>query len=262
MENYGGTGIRLIHTLLRIHTQLAHDDLYVLALTETWIRVDDPEAVKLDLAPSGYTVHHVPRSTGRGGGLAFLHRTSVNISPLKTCPATTEFESQFAKLTSPSRSVDLISFYRPPGPVSSEFLDEFSGLLDIITTSDRGFLICGDFNCPSEDNKSIDSKLLYTLARYNMQQHVKFGTHEKGNLLDLILTSTVDALVSAVSVKPAGISNHLLVTCKLSVRLVNTTSVTYTYRNLKAIDIGSFCDAIHASGIYDDNVMSSAWATE
>ena len=127
---------------------------------------------------------------------------------------------------------------------------------------DRGFLICGDFNCQGEDNKSIDSTLLDTLARCNIHQHVKFGIHEKGNLLDLILTSTVDDLVSAVSVKPTGISDHLLVACKLSVRPVNTTSVNYTYRNLKAIDIGSFCDAIHASRIYDDNVMSSASATE
>ena len=131
-----------------IHTLLAHDVLDVLALTETWICVDDPEAGKLDLAPSGYAGHHVPRTTGRGGGLAFLHRTPVNISPWKTCPATKEFESQFVKLTSPSRSVDLISIYRPPGPISSAFLDEFSDLLDIITTSDSGFLICSDVNCP------------------------------------------------------------------------------------------------------------------
>ena len=71
----------------------------------------------------------------------------------------------------------------------------------------------------------------------------KFGTYEKENVLDLILTSTVDDLVSVVSVKPAGISDHLLV------RPVNTTSFTYTYRNLKAIDICSFCNAIHASRI-------------
>ena len=91
---------------------------------------------------------------------------------------------------------------------------------------------------------------------------MKLGTHEKGNLLDVILTSTVDDLVLTVSVKPTEISDHLLVTCKLSVRPVNITSATYTYRNLKVIDIGSFCDAIHASRIYDDNVMSSVSATE
>ena len=114
----------------------------------------------------------------------------------------------------------------------------------------------------SSDKKSIDSKLLDTLAWYNIHQHLKFGTHEKGNLFDLILTSTVDDLVSAVSVKPVGISDHLLVTCKLSVHSVNTTSVTCIYRNLKAIDICSFCNAIQASWIYDDIVMSSASATE
>ena len=188
------------------------------------------------------------------------HRTSVN--PWKTCPVTKKCKSQFVKLTCLSRSVDLISIYRPLGLVYSAFLDEFSDLLDIITTSDRGFLICGDFSCPGEDNKWIDSKLLDTLARYNIHQHVKFCTHEKENRLDLILTSTVDDLVSAVSVKPAGISDRLLVTCKLSVRPVNRTSVTYTYRNLKAIDICSFSNATHASRIYDDIVMLSASATE
>ena len=128
-----------------IHTLLAQDDLDVLVLTETRIHVDDPEAVKLNLAPSGYAVHHVSRTTRGGSGLVFLHRTSVNISTWKTCPATKDFESQFLKLKSPSRSVDLISIFRQLGPVSSSFLIKFSDLLDIITMSDRGFLICCDF---------------------------------------------------------------------------------------------------------------------
>ena len=47
--------------------------------------------------------------------------------PQKSCSATKEFESQFLQLTSPSRSVDLISIYRPSGPISSTFLTECRG---------------------------------------------------------------------------------------------------------------------------------------
>jgi len=52
----------------------------VLALTETWIPSDAPGAVKLDVAPPGYSVvhhHRGPSSGGRGGGVALVYRDSV-----------------------------------------------------------------------------------------------------------------------------------------------------------------------------------------
>jgi len=52
---------------------IASHNLDVLAVTETWITRDDPEAVKLDAVPADYVISHLPRPMAtvhsRGGGV-------------------------------------------------------------------------------------------------------------------------------------------------------------------------------------------------
>ena len=45
-----------------IHDVIA-DKLAVLALTETWVTSDAPDAIKLDIAPPGFQVLHQPRGS-------------------------------------------------------------------------------------------------------------------------------------------------------------------------------------------------------
>ena len=45
-----------------IHDVIA-DKLAVLALTETWVKSDVPDAIKLDIAPPGFQVLHQPRGS-------------------------------------------------------------------------------------------------------------------------------------------------------------------------------------------------------
>jgi hypothetical protein len=132
-----------------IHALLSHEDLDVLALTETWVCPDDPDAVKLDIAPSGYGVHHVPRPEGRGGGLAVVYRRdAITVTPSTVPLNITEFELQLVKLSSPDKTIDLAIIYRQPGAVTTVFCDELSDLMDLMLTSGRSFILCGDFNCP------------------------------------------------------------------------------------------------------------------
>ena len=70
----------------------------------------DPNAIFYDTAPNGYTVHHTLHTTGRGGGLAILHRNSVSIKTLKA-EQTSEFESQRVRVSSAGESVELLNIY-------------------------------------------------------------------------------------------------------------------------------------------------------
>ena len=54
----------------------------------------------------------------------------------------------------------------------------------------------------------------------------------------------------------AEISDHQLVACWLSLRRDNKTRVTYTYRNIKSIDVNVFCNCVRVSHLYDDDVLS------
>jgi len=65
-----------------IHDVIADLQLDVLAVTETWITSDAPDAINLDVAPPGYHVIHRPRGTStdkRGGGIAFLCREDIKV---------------------------------------------------------------------------------------------------------------------------------------------------------------------------------------
>ena len=101
----------------------------MLALTETWIPSDAPDAVKLDVCPPGYQVLH--RHTGtsadqRGGGVALVHRDVIKATTIHVGDYT-EFESLPIRLTGRrSKSSVVVSVYRPPGTVTSTFTDQLA----------------------------------------------------------------------------------------------------------------------------------------
>jgi len=83
------------HKAALIHDVIADNKQDILLLTETWIPSDAPDAAKLDVAPSVYTVVHRHRaaSTERhGGGLAVIHLNSFRATPVDVGDYS-EFES-------------------------------------------------------------------------------------------------------------------------------------------------------------------------
>ena len=65
------------HKAALIHDVIADNQLDILLLTETWIPSEAPDAVKLDVAPSGYSVVHRHRpGTRAGGSLVGLERAN------------------------------------------------------------------------------------------------------------------------------------------------------------------------------------------
>ena len=73
------------HEAELIHDVIADNKLDILLLTETWIPSNAPDAVKLDVVPSGYSVVHRHRAASterRGGSLAVIHRDSFRATPV------------------------------------------------------------------------------------------------------------------------------------------------------------------------------------
>jgi hypothetical protein len=84
-----------VHKAALIHDVIRDVEFDFVALTETWITSDAPDAIKLDVAPSGYHVHHQARGSSsekRGGGVAIVHRETMKVTCLET-GGSTEFES-------------------------------------------------------------------------------------------------------------------------------------------------------------------------
>ena len=62
-----------------IHNAIDELRLYILAITETWIKAHHPAAIKSDPAPHGFTVLHAHRPSNRNGvSVAVVAKKTLN----------------------------------------------------------------------------------------------------------------------------------------------------------------------------------------
>ena len=239
-----------------IEDLMRDNGLDVLAVCESWIKEDAPDAIKLDIAPPGFSVLHVHRTrtaaNGRnkkGGGLAFIHRTSLPTHSLKIKFLPNSFEMQLVGLQVGKTLIKVANIYRPPGLSKNTFLDEFADLLTHIASGlNERLLICGDFNMAGEYGSIIDERLSTLLDMHGYTQHVtqptRYGrTNQSDNLLDLIITPQLTSQPSISSVRIVssnGLSDHELVICDLTVQRCKAASIKYWFRNIKKLDVAEF----------------------
>jgi hypothetical protein len=245
----------LIHDVIRDH----HLDL--IAVTETWMFSDEPDAVAHDIAPDGFRVLHACRGkstdTHRGGGIAIIHRESIDLVTAdigRFC----EFEHLSVKLRSSTAPSQITCIYRQPAAVSNAFCEDLSDLFEQLLLSGQRQVVCGDFNCPGKDGTQLDDRLQEVLSCYNQLQLVTQSTHQAGNLLDLVIVpDQAEEFVCDVSVHSLLFSDHSLVRCRLGVPPSRPSTVSYTYRNIKRIDLQSFRHGVLDSQLYDPDVLES-----
>jgi len=178
-----------------IHDVMAEHHLDILAMTETWISSDAPNAVKFDVAPSGYSVvyrHRGSSADQRGGGISLVHRDTIKATSIDVGDYT-EFEVLTAKLVdSKSTPVVVDCVYRPPGTVTSNFTNQLWDLFDQCELMDISLVALGDFNVSGVTARQLDRRPTDVFHQHGLQQHVTAPTRgdpASGNILDLILTS-------------------------------------------------------------------------
>ena len=177
-----------------VHDLIQDNNTDILALQETWLPSDSHPAIKLDIAPPGFVVSHVHRpivagGPTRGGGLAIIHRDYYKSRPIHLHFQPTSFEMQPLLIYSSTPPILVINIYQPHSPPTSVFYDELSSLLSsVVVESTARLVLCGDVNCPGDDDRSVNSSLDDVLVSCGLQQHVHQSTRGN-NLLDIVATS-------------------------------------------------------------------------
>ena len=154
-----GLGVMNCHSMDNksdyLFDHMIDNNLDIVALTETWLPNDETKCrrVVMDCAANGYTLHHVPRSSGRrGGGVGVLNNNSIKItSCLQPVNVAQSFESMEIIITIVSISIRLIVIYRmPPSKQNkikqSTFVTEISEYVEKLSCLSCKLIIVGDFN--------------------------------------------------------------------------------------------------------------------
>lgn len=156
-----------------VQHHIIHNNIDLLAVTETWLTLDNGEEILRSVCPSGYLSLHNPRIGRRGGGLAIIYRSSMRVILVNLAVSTLTFEFLAASFSVNSSSFLLLVIYRPPSSNINQFFDEFATFLESIATSSGKLLIVGDFNIHVDDSSNpVFHKFLSLIDSFDILQHV------------------------------------------------------------------------------------------
>ena len=183
----------------------------LILLTETWCSDHITDAF---LTIPGYEIQvrvdRINTDKGRGGGLLVYSRTGIPILVLDT----TSTFNQYCSFKVYDLTVFLI--YRSP----SSGAENLRALEELIGKVEKNTILIGDFNLPDLDwekgTASGRTRKLLEVANDNMlEQLVKFPTHLKGNILDLVLTNVPERVHEVEEVGRLGASDHVAILTKV-----------------------------------------------
>ena len=207
-----------------LSTPIVEQRLDIVFLTETWLKCqNDPAISDLLTSVTGFVFHHRPRTQRRSGGVADLIRSNIKVESTKA-HSFKSFECLEVVLRSKSELLRTFVIYRPPESSKNksnktDFLCEFSSLLEYTFTLPGFLLIIGDFNFDITNLQSHDSvKLIDLLDSRNLKQHVSHPTHDKGHTLDLVISRIQNELISNITTNEELHSDHKFIQFLVNVR--------------------------------------------
>ena len=164
--------------------------LYGICVTETWLK---PFIFNNEILPTNYVVYRNDRG-GKGGGVLLAVRSKMS-STLIYSP--THLKLLTATLNH-TKVITICLLYIPPNPdhkyISDliEYLNSLCHTENLIMLGDLNF---SDVNWDSLSGTSfISSSLCEEFFNLNLSQSVTEPIHNKGNLLDVVLTNAPELI--------------------------------------------------------------------
>ena len=227
---------------LAIADHILDNQLDMMAISETWLKSSRDSNVIKDIVPNGYCIKHTPRPTGKGGGVAIIHKSEIVLHKQDT-DAFRSFEHIECRLKTPVSSMRIVVFYRPPpsaknGLTTTVFFDEWDRFIDQHTIKPGPLIIMGDLNIHIDNTTNADARrLINSVNATGMVLHVREPTHRKGHMLDVLMTrSTDEHLVRNVTITDMGLSDHFAVNVNINIVQRRTGLMKIRYRKTRAID--------------------------
>ena len=230
--------------LLKDYLQYSKDlDLFF--ITETWLQSKHLDQM---FCTSGFHVIRNDRvNDRRGGGVMLIYKSGLyvhNVTVNYSVPDPS-FDLICVDMFMNNSVIRLICVYLPPSQ-HVEVIDSLCNTLRTLIPHNKPAFVIGDFNLPNIDwnlhsTTGDQSHCLFLdfCSSLSLFQCINYPTHEKGNILDLLLCnySAKNTLLNHFSTCPPFTTDHLLISAKISVGPhQNTNSRSNSFRNFKLGD--------------------------
>ena len=239
---------------------IVRENLDFIVITETWLTTKDDFWLKSQMLHSlNLKSYSIPRpSAKRGGGLMLIAKSSIKVESIQTQPIP-NCEHHLWKLGIGKLTLNILGLYHPPEQSSSIFIDNFLDMLESLLLETDSLIISGDFNLHVNDIFNADAIFfLEAITALVLNQHVKSPTHNKGNILDLIITEDATRVNVTRCVPLDFISDHRLVAGELNIKKEHPVKNDVTVNKL----IGNASDVIKSewndTGVLNADCLETA----
>lgn len=204
-------------------------------LTETWIKSNDHDKIWAecsDLNTNGFTFYSFPRQNKRGGGLGLMTKSHLKTEVIDYGEKDT-FEFCITRISINAHSVTVIGIYHPPLSTANsnqKFINEFSDFSEKVLSEQNNILFLGDFNL-------CNRSFLTSLSETGLEQHVKTPTHEKGNILDLVINCAESSFEVTDITQGPLLSDHFVILGNINWPKQKPTEKTISFRKFKDVPI-------------------------
>ena len=230
----------------------------IMVLTETWFKGNDPDVITIaeinNILPDHQLIHRPRSGACRGGGVCVVLRKGFKVMQNTSQLQFASFESLDVSISSGNTPLRLIVVYRPPPSKKNNLsVDLFMReLLENVIVNNELLIITGDFNLHIDNlnGNSTAASFMDLIDWFGLCQLVAEPTHQRGHLLDLIITkSTTRNLLTDMRIQFDLPSDHAVVTTQLSVPRPVPTKILVNHRKLKAINLDAFKSSVCSSTI-------------
>ena len=185
----------------------------------------------------------INRKTRRGGGIALTIKNNIRIKQQDS----TEYNSFKHAVWNINHkdmpTFTVVAIYHPPSDCQNStdpiFIDQLSDLLTTLQTKYSNIIILGDINMQMDDpSNEIACILQDSINAFDLTQHVKISTHNKGHTLDVIITTRSTGFNNVGDIIPGPyISDHRLLILETAINKIEPKKVTTkTRKSIKNIN--------------------------
>lgn len=214
---------------------LEDNDINIAAVSETWL-TSSTNFVTGYLRERGYIIHHHHRDVQRGGGVAIVFSDSLTNEQHK-CYHYKSFESVSASFTGlPGKKIVFITLYRCGDEPLSLFLREFNDFIEFLYFAYTDIILCGDFNIHCNDTLNPDVIQFYQILNsFNLKQFVNKPTHDKGNIIDLVICNPEQLSITDLNICSDTPSDHSCIYFNIMYNVSCNKPKLVVSRNLSAV---------------------------
>lgn len=245
-------GLRFIHVNVRsllnkmdaIRLWTKTTDTDILVLSETWLK---PSITNNMIHIDGYNIFRTDRAN-KGGGVAIYAKSSLVCCVVEALTKPKFFELCAIKVNLPSGStLTVVGCYRPPLAVAGAT----ALLFDFLNKLPNEYIVLGDLNW---DWLSSTSALRDICDALHLTQLIQSPTclnikcMDKSTLLDVILTNAPHKY-SATGVFCNDVSDHCMVACVRSTKMIKTRPRFIFKRNYKCFNEQAFLHEVFHSDL-------------